>query len=233
MAPFISMRACEQVRTDICYCGLPVRFIGNGAGYSGSISGATHCAMEDCAIIGSMGNTTIIEPCDGYEAVKALEASYSVNGPVYIRVNNNSNPPVYTEEIDFEIGKALVPIKGDDGAFIVSGTVVPFAVAAAKRLMEELGVNVRVVDMHTIKPLDTEAVVSAAKTGRVIVAQDHTKIGGLGWAVASSIAEAGIACKFKILGAPDKYVPLATPPFLYKLNGYDADGLFENMKVFL
>jgi transketolase len=94
MAPFISMRACEQVRTDICYCGLPVRFIGNGAGYSGSISGATHCAMEDCAIIGSMGNTTIIEPCDGYEAVKALEASYSVNGPVYIRVNNNSNPPV-------------------------------------------------------------------------------------------------------------------------------------------
>ncbi len=233
MSPFISMRACEQVRSDVCYCSLPVRFFGNNSGYSGGISGATHCGLEDCAIIGAMGNMTILEPCDAYEAAMAVEASYAVKGPVYIRITSFATPAVYTEEFTYEIGKAQIPVEGDDAAFIVSGAIVSFAVEAAKRLKEELGVHVRVVDMHTIKPLDEKAVLAAAKTGTVIAAQDHTKIGGLGWAVANTIAQAGVSCKFKILGAPDTYVPLATTPFLYKQNGYDADGLYENMKALL
>lgn len=233
MSPFISMRACEQVRSDVCYCALPVRFIGNNSGYSGGISGATHCGLEDCAIMGAMGNMTILEPCDAYEASMIMEASYAAKGPVYIRITSFSTPAAYTEPFAYEIGKAQVPVAGDDGAFIVSGALVSYAVAAAKRLKEELGASVRVVDMHTIKPIDEGAVLAAAGTGRVIAAQDHTKMGGLGWAAANTIAQGGVACKFKVLGAPDHYVPLATTPYLHKINGYDAQGLFENMKEML
>ena len=104
---------------------------------------------------------------------------------------------------------------------------------AAEMVKEETGAEIRVVDMHSIKPLDKEAVLDAAKTGRIVCAQDHNKIGGLGWAVGNALAEAGISCKFKILGCPDEFVPLATPDFLYHLNEYDEEGLAKNMKAML
>jgi transketolase len=232
-APFASMRACEQVRTDICYSNLPVKIIGNGAGYSNGISGATHCALEDSAIMSSFGNMTVIEPGDPYLVVKVLEASMIWKGPVYIRLGREAVRALYPENIKYEIGKALIPHEGNDGAFIAAGIVVHHAMEAAKRLKDELGKNIRVVDMHTIKPLDKDAVISAAKTGRVICAQDHNVIGGLGYAVGAAIAEAGIMAKYKILGCPDKFVPLATPEFLYRENDYDADGLYKHMKAML
>jgi transketolase len=232
-APFASMRACEQVRTDICYSNLPVKIIANGAGYSNGISGATHCALEDSAIMTSFGNMTVIEPGDPFLAAKMLEASMDWKGPIYIRLGREAVTALYPENTKYEIGKALIPHDGDDGAFIAAGVVVHHAIEAAKRIKDELGKHIRVVDMHTIKPLDKDAVIGAAKTGRVICAQDHNIIGGLGYAVGAVIAEAGIATKYKILGCPDKFVPLATPEFLYKENEYDADGLYKNMKAML
>lgn len=233
MAPFLSMRACEQVRTDVCYGELPVRFLGTGAGYSAGTSGATHCALEDVAIMGSMAGMTVLEPGDPYQVVKMLDASATWEGPLYIRMGREATQPIYPEDYDYQIGKAITASEGGDGAIIACGITVVHALEAAKRLKAECGADIRVVDMHTIKPLDVEAVVSAARTGRVLVAHDHNIIGGLGFYVAAAIAQAGIACKFKILGCPDRFVPLATTEYLYQLNEYDADGLVKNMRAFL
>lgn len=232
-APFASMRACEQVRTDICYPNLPVRILGNGAGYSYGICGATHCALEDCAIMTSFGNMTVLDPSDPFMAAKILEATYNWDGPIYIRMSNVSMNSIYAEDVEFKIGKALTPREGNDGAFITAGIVTHYAIEAADRIKEETGKEIRVVDMHTIKPLDKEAIVSAAKTGNIVCAQDHNIIGGLGYAAAAVILEAGIHCRYKILGCPDKFVPIATPQYLYKLNEYDTDGLYKHMKAMI
>ena len=232
-APFASMRACEQVRTDICYNGLSVRILANYAGYSGAESGATHSALEDVAIMASMGNMTVIEPGSPHQIVDVLKATIEWDGPIYIRMGKEATRSLYDPSVKYEIGKALIPRDGKDGAFIASGIVVHHAVEAAQRLWEDFKVEIRVVDMHTIKPLDAEAVANAAATGNVIAAQDHSIIGGLGSHVAAQLAQDGLGINFKILGSPDEYVPVATPAFLYSRNHYDADGLYTEMKQML
>ncbi|MCI2048722.1 MAG: transketolase family protein [Lachnospiraceae bacterium] len=233
MAPFISMRACEQCRTDVAYGHLNVRLIGNYAGYSSGVSGATHCALEDCAIMGSMAGMTVLEPGDPYQICKMLEATLTWDGPVYIRSGIEALKPIYPEDYDYRIGKAIIAREGKDGAFICSGIVVQFALEAAERLYAETGADIRVIDMHTIKPIDREAVIAAARTGRVIAAQDHNIIGGLGYYAAAVIAESGIPTKFRILGCPDHFVPIATAPYLFHKNEYDTDGLVKNMEAML
>ena len=233
MAPFISMRACEQCRTDVAYGGLNVRMIGNYAGYSSGVSGATHCALEDCAIMGSMAGMTVLEPGDPYQICKMLEASLDYDGPIYIRSGIEAIKPIYPENYEYKIGKAIIANEGNDGAFICSGIVVQFALEAAKIIKKELGKNIRVVDMHTIKPIDEEAVLAAAKTGRVIAAQDHNIIGGLGYYVGAVIAQNAVSTQFKILGCPDLFVPIATAPYLFKVNEYDTAGLVKHMKAML
>lgn len=233
MAPFISMRACEQCRTDVAYGGLNVRMIGNYAGYSSGVSGATHCALEDCAIMGSMAGMTVLEPGDPYQICKMLEASLDYDGPIYIRSGIEAIKPIYPENYEYKIGKAIIANEGNDGAFICSGIVVQFALEAAKIIKKELGKNIRVVDMHTIKPIDEEAVLAAAKTGRVIAAQDHNIIGGLGYYVGAVIAQNAVSTQFKILGCPDHFVPIATAPYLFKVNEYDTAGLVKHMKAML
>lgn len=232
-ASFASMRCYEQIRTDICYGGLPVVIIGNNAGYSNGISGCTHCALEDVAMMTSCGNMTVIEPGDPYQIVKVLEAAMEWNGPIYIRMGREATSSLYPEDVRYEIGKALIPRQGDDGAYIASGIMVHFAVEAAERIKQETGKEIRVVDMHTIKPLDREAVLDAARTGRVVAAQDHNVIGGLGYMVAAVLAEESCGCRFTIRGCPDGFVPLATPEFLYAKNGMDVDGLYRAMKELL
>jgi transketolase len=227
------MRACEQVRTDICYSNLPVRIIGNGAGYSNGISGATHCAFEDCAITTSFANMTVIEPGDPFMVVDVLEETMKWEGPIYIRLGREAVAALYPESTEYKIGKALIPRDGDDGAFIAAGIVVHHAIEAAKTIEEETGAKIRVIDMHTIKPIDVEAIIDAAKTGKIICSQDHNIIGGLGYCVAAVLAENGASCEYKILGCPDKFVPIANPEYLYHMNEYDAEGLAKHMKAML
>ena len=124
------------------------------------------------------------------------------------------------------------PREGKDATIIASGVIVRHALEAAETLAAE-GIDVRVVDMHTIKPIDEEAVLAAAETGAIVCAQDHTKIGGLGAQVARVLAENACGCKFKILGTPDEYVPLATTEFLYHQNELDAEGLAQNVRALL
>lgn len=229
MAPFISMRACEQCRTDVAYGNLNVRLIATYAGCSGGISGATHWAMEDCAIMSSMPNMTVLEPCDPIQAVKMLEQTLHYQGPIYLRSSVEPVRSIYGETYQYEIGRASIAREGEDGAFICSGVTVQYAMQAADRIAQNYGKSIRVVDMHTIKPIDRGAVIRAAETGRIVAAQDHSRIGGLGQQVAEILAEEALGIKFSNLGIKDEFVAMAHAPYLYHLFGYDADGLEDEM----
>ncbi len=229
MAPFLSMRACEQCRTDVAYENLNVRLIAVYGGVSGGISGATHWGMEDCAIMQSIPNLTVLEASDPLQAQKMLDATLKHSGPVYLRSGVEPVPALYNEGYRYQIGKASVVRDGTDGAFLCSGVAVGFAVEAAERIREKTGKTVRVVDMHTLKPIDREAVLDAARTGRIIAAQDHSVTGGLGVQTAAVLAEAGIGLPFRIMGIPDRFETMAHAPYLYRKFGMDALGLANAM----
>lgn len=233
MAPFLTMRACEQCRTDVAYANLSVRLMGTYAGLSGGISGATHWSIEDVAIMAAMPNMTVVEVSDPAQAVQIMDQTLEHEGPMYIRSSVEPVFKLYADDYKHTVGKASIARSGDDGAFICSGITVKYAVEAADRLKADFGLEIRVVDMHTIKPVDREAVISAAKTGSVIIAQDHNVYGGLGSIVATVLAEEGCAAKFKNIGIDDKFVAMAHAPYLYNKFGYDADGLYNSMKAML
>lgn len=230
MAPFITMRACEQNRSDVAYGNLDVRLIGSYAGVSGGISGATHWGIEDCAIMSCMGNMKVLEPSDPVQACKMLDATLSCHGPIYIRVSVEPTISLYNDDYNYEIGKASIVKDGTDGAFICSGITVKYALEAALSIQKRCGKNIRVIDMHTIKPIDRDSVISAAETGRIIVAQDHTQIGGLGAVVSSVLSEEGLNPRYKNIGIPDYFVPMAHATYLYHKFGYDKEGL-ENAMI--
>ena len=227
--PFLSMRAIEQIRTDVCYPDLPVRFVGANAGYSAGVMGATHCALEDVGILCSISNMTLAEGADPFDAASILEASLGLEGPLYLRTNREAQGSVLPEGTPFEFGRARVVREGADGAFLVSGVCVEAALAAADELLATRGAQVRVVDLASVRPLDEAAVLDAVGTGAVVVAQDANVAGGLGYQVAAVMANAGVSCRFRMLGCPNKFVPIATPPYLYHVNGYDAKGLARAM----
>lgn len=230
MAPFISMRACEQCRTDVAYGRLNVRLMATYAGCSGGISGVTHWGIEDCAIMCGIPGITVIEISDAVQAKKILKLSVDYKGPMYIRSGIEPVAEIYSEDYKFEVGKASTIVEGEDGAFICSGIVVQYAIKASESIKEKYGKSIKVVDMFTIKPIDRNAIINAAKTGKIIVAQDHNIIGGLGSAVATVLAEEGLSIKFKIVGIPDDFYPMAHSGFLYHKFGYDTDGL-ENAMI--
>ncbi len=225
MAPFLSMRACEQCRTDVAYGHLNVRLMGTYAGVSGGISGATHWSMEDVAIMCGIPGMTVLEPCDPVEAQKLMAASLDFDGPLYIRSTIEPVDAIYDESYPYQIGKASIAREGQDGTFICAGITVKYACQASESIEQKYGKRVRVVDMHTIKPIDRDAAYEAAETGFVVAAQDHNVFGGLGTQVAQVLAEAGKTCRFKIAGIPDKFTAMAHSAYLYHQFGYDAEGL--------
>ena len=229
MSPFISMRALEQCRTDVAYAGLDVRFMATYAGVSGGISGATHWSLEDCGIMCSIPGMTVVEVCDEVQAQKLLECTLTYSGPIYIRSSVEPVIGVYDNSYDYEIGRADTIVHGNDGTFICAGVTVKYAVKAAQNIAQNQGKKIRVIDMHTIKPIDRKAVVEAASTGHIVVAHDHNVIGGLGTQVGQVLAEEGIGVKFANLGIPDHFDPMAHAPYLYHKFGFDTEGLEKAM----
>ena len=219
------MRACEQCRTDIAYPGLNVRLVAAYAGVSGGISGPTHWGIEDCGIMCSMPNMTVIEVSDPVQAEQVLSASLSYEGPIYIRNGIVPTFRIHGDDYQYRIGRADVIVDGDDGAIICSGTVVQYAVLASLEIRKTCKKQVRVIDMHTIKPIDRRAVIEAAGTGTVLVVQDHNVIGGLGSQVARVIAESGLSARFAIAGIPDTFAVMAHADYLYAEYGMDAAGI--------
>jgi transketolase len=194
--------------------------------------GTTHHATEDIAIIRSMANMTVVLPADAIETRLALLATRSLDGPVYIRLGRGLDPMIYeVDDYDFEIGKGIVMRDyGDDAAVIACGVCVKEAMDAADELNGE-GINIKVINMHTIKPLDTEKVISlAGKCGKIVTAEEHTIIGGLGGAVAETLCDAGLGIKFKRLGLPDVYSAIGPPAELRKRYDIDKDGIARNVR---
>ncbi len=229
MAPFLTMRACEQCRTDVAYGNRNVRLIGVYAGVSGGISGATHWAIEDVGIMTSMPGMTVFEVSDANQARKLLDYSLEYQGPIYIRSSVEPTEDIYDNNIEVRSGGSITVKDGDDGAILCSGVIVQYALSAAKQIERRIGKRIRVVDLYSIKPIDRKAVIDAAKTGYMLIAQDHNVFGGLGNIVGTVLAEEGIGVKYKALGIPDHFVAMAHAPYLYNQFGIDADGLTDTM----
>jgi transketolase len=231
-AAFASMRAAEQVRTDICYQNLPVKIIATHSGISFGAAGTTHHCTEDIAIMRSFANLTVIVPADGTETANAVRACIDIPGPVYIRIGRGFEPPYYEDEnYGFEIGKAHMVRDGSDLAIITCGIGVLQAAEAARTLEEQDGLSVRVINMHTIKPIDTEAIMKAVTdTRRIVTVEEHNTLGGLGSAVADVIAESGKGCAFRKLGLNDEYSEVGYPEDLYAYYKLDSNGIVDTIR---
>ncbi len=230
---FATMRALEQFRTDIAYNKLPVKVIGSHGGISFGQAGSTHHATEDLAITRAIPNMTVCVPADGIETGRVVEAALDVDGPVYIRLGRGFEPPVYDSlDYPFQIGKAITMRKPDDVQVVVIATGV--CVGAAIEASDTLGeydIGVEVINMHTIKPIDRDAVMEAAEKvmaagpSLIVTAEEHNVYGGLGGAVAEIIAEEGLPVKVKRLGIPDVWSIIGYPEDLYEYYGIDGDGI--------
>lgn len=231
-AVFASMRALDQVHTDICYQNLNVKMIATHAGLSFGQAGTTHHCTEDLSIMRSMANCKVIAPADGMETALAVRAAYETTGPVYIRINRGFDQKVYDSmDYGYEIGKAVELHEGTDLTIIACGSAVWSAREAANVLEKVDGIRARVLDMHTIKPLDREAVLAAVHdTRRIITVEDHNIVGGLGSAVAEVMAESGKACAFRRLGVPDKFSIIGLHEDLMAHYGYDMNGILETAR---
>jgi len=232
MAAFTSMRALEQVRTDICYQNLDVKIIATHGGVSFGAAGTTHHCTEDISIMRAIPNMTVIVPADGIETACAVRAAVDWPGPVYIRIGRGFEPTFYGDEnYGYQIGKAVTVADGTDITLICCGITVLQAAEAAKMLKEQDGLSVRVLDMHTIKPIDEEAVLRAVlETRRIITIEDHNVFGGLGSAVADVIAASGKGCAFEKIGIPDCYCVVGYPEDLYCHYGMDSDSIAKKVR---
>ena len=232
MATFASMRAAEQVRTDICYQNLECKIIATHAGTSFGQAGSTHHCTEDLSIMRAFPNMTVIVPADGIEMANVVKACVDHPGPVYIRIGRGFEPKYYdTEDYGFEIGKAVELVSGTDITIICCGVTVLQAVEAAKFLNENDGLSVRVLNIHTIKPIDEEAILKAVMdTRRIVTFEEHNVHGGLGSAVADVIAASGKGCAFTKVGIPDCFAEVGYPEDLYTHYKLDADGIIDTVR---
>ena len=202
-AAYAALLACEQIRTDCAYTGMPVRILGHHAGMSLGFYGTSHHSLEDLGIMRTIAELTVVCAADANQLRAILRASLSHPGPMYIRMGRGRDPQVYAEPpADFQIGLATRLREGTDLAIITTGSEVHPSLAAAERLAAT-GIGVRVIDMHTIHPLDTGEILAAAQqAGAVLTVEEHNVIGGLGSAVAETLADAGVAARFRRLECP-------------------------------
>lgn len=218
---FISMRSFEQVRQYCGYMRLPLVIIGIGSGVSLQYMGNTHYAIEDIALMRTVPGMQVLAPCDAYEASTALEYAVNSQHPVYIRLFGGTGiPAVHNEEIGFVCGKAITLREGKDVQIIAMGSMVGVAVKAAEELAAE-GIEASVVDMHTVKPLDAEAIDYGTKL--IVTLEEHSVIGGLGNAVAAVISKDTNHPRLLTMGIDDQYLSVGSYPYLLQQCGLDVD----------
>lgn len=231
-AAFGSMRMVEMIRQEICYPHLNVKIACSHGGVTPANDGASHQAIEDMGILRTIPNMTVIMPADYYSAKKLVRAAAEFDGPVYLRFTRDAVPVIYDEDAQFTIGKANKLREGKDVAIIANGDTVRLAIQAAE-LLEAEGIQARVLDMHTIKPLDQEAVMDCIENiGRIITVEDHNILNGLGSAVCELAAEAGKG-KVKRLGIQDQFGMSAPYERLLAMNGVTVENIVDSAKALL
>lgn len=226
-------RNWEQIRTTICYNNQPVKIIGSHAGLSVGADGGSHQGLEDIALTRVIPNMVVISPCDAIEAKKATMACAKTKDPTYIRLARNNTPIITTEETPFEIGKAQIVFNPEVGlahvGIIATGPILYKAIIAGREL-EKMGIKVKVMNLSTIKPLDTTAIIALAKETRAIVtAEDHQVAGGMGSAVAEFLAENYIV-PIEFVGVRDKFGQSGTPSELEKYYEIDTADIIKKVQ---
>lgn len=225
-AVFGSLRMCEMIRQEICYPNLNVKIACSHGGLTPANDGASHQAIEDMGVLRTLPNMTVIMPADYVAAKKLTRQAAETYGPMYLRFTRDAIPQIYDEDAEFVIGKANQLKEGKDVAIIANGDTVRLALDAAKEL-EAKGITARVLDMHTIKPLDTEAVTACInEIGKVITVEDHNILNGLGSAVCEVAAEMGKGV-VKRIGVQDQYGQSAPYERLLAMNGITVENIIK------
>jgi len=232
-AMFAAGRAFEQVRNSVGYPHLNVKIGATHAGISVGEDGATHQCNEDIALMRTIPGMVVLNPADDVEARAAVAAAYEYEGPVYLRFGRLAVPVINDNpDYKFEIGKAVMLREGTDVTIIATGLVVSESLAAAEKLAAD-GISARVINMHTIKPIDEEAVVkAAAETGKIVTVEEHSVIGGLGSAVSDVVAAKAPAKVLKV-GVMDVFGESGPAVELIKKYGLDADSIYAKVKAFV
>ncbi len=227
---FLAYRAFEFIRNDICLQRQNVKIVGTGAGEVYSSLGSTHHSTEDLGGLRTLPNLTIISPASPREVKKATIAAYEYEGPVYLRLGTNKEPEIYEGDYKFEIGKAVVLKDGTDVTLIGMGSILKDVLDVANRLQDE-GIQARVINIHTIKPIDREVILQAIEeTGKILTIEDHNIIGGLGSAVAEVVAESGKAVLFKRIGLQDFSKGYGSYPQLKEMNGIGIERIKQEVE---
>ncbi|MFN7610131.1 MAG: transketolase family protein, partial [bacterium] len=233
-APFIAMRSSEQIRMNLGYMEMNVKAVAIGSGVVMAFLGNSHYGIEDAAVMRAIPNLTVVCPADCAEIVKAVYAAAAHKGPMYIRLTGGpNNPIVYSDEYEFTIGKAIKLREGNDLTFIAHGTMVYESLEAAK-ILETEGISAAVINMHTLKPIDTTAIDSALSFSKAIVTvEEHSIIGGLGAAVAEYTAKLSKRPPQLSLGLPDAFIDAAEYRFMLTREGLVAPKIAASVGSFL
>jgi transketolase len=234
IANFPTIRCLEQIRNDVCYHNANVKVVAVGGGFSYGSLGMSHHATEDLALLRALPNMTVIAPGDPAETDAAVKAVVGRRGPCYLRLGRAGEPAVHTTPFRYEVGRALLLLDGPDLTLMSTGGMLQTTVAVAARLAKE-GVRARVLSMHTLKPLDTDAVTAAAQETRgIMTIEEHSIQGGLGGAVAEVLAEAGSPVPFKRIGVTSPFSSqTGSQQYLRELHGLSEDRIYDAVRLFL
>ena len=226
ITPFVTMRCYEQLRIDVCYQNQNVRVIGGGAGLCYGSAGGTHHALEDISLMRSLPNMTVICPCDPREVTAAVKYSLDHAGPLYIRLGRDGDTKIHAGDVTLQPGKAITLREGTDVSLIATGNILSNALKAADELQKQ-GVSTRLISMPIVKPIDREAILSAASETRALfTVEEHSLIGGLGSAVAEVLAESGKPVRFQRLAIPDRFFKeVGSQEYLRSLVGLSPGGI--------
>jgi transketolase len=224
---FLTARSLEQIKNDVCYSDVPAALIGISSGVSYGALGTTHHSLHDLAVLRAINNLTVLVPADNFESRQAILFAARATKPVFVRFGKAAMYGLHKPETKFEVGRAIPLREGDDVAFIATGETVVHALLAAARLAEQ-GIQARVLSMHTIKPLDTVAILKAGRECRAVVTvEEHMVHGGLGEACASVLLQGGVGKPFRIVGIPDEETVPGAQADIFRHYGISMEGLSE------
>lgn len=232
-ACFLTARALEQIKNDVAYSNHPVKLIGISAGVSYGALGTTHHSLHDYAVMRAINNIDVVAPADNFEAAEVIKAALNHPRPIYIRYGKKPMLDLHAPDAVFEIGRSVTLLDGDEVTFIATGEPTGRAYLAARELAAE-GIACRVISMHTVKPLDVDAVLQAARHTRVLITvEEHSVYGGLGEACASVLLQHGVCPVFKIVAIPDEYTVTGDQSEILDYYGISANGLAATARMLL
>lgn len=227
---FLAYRVFEFIRNDVCLQDQNVKIVGTGAGEVYSALGPTHHSTEDLGGLRVLPNLTILCPASPLEVKKATVAAYECEGPVYLRIGTNKEPEIYENDYDFQIGKAVTLKDGRDITLIGTGSILTDVLDIAKRL-EKDNIHAKVLNIHTIKPIDHDAIIKTAEeSGKIVTIEDHNLNGGLGSAVAEVIAESGLGVKFRRYGLRGFSAGYGTYAQIKEMNGLGTEQIYTELR---